>query len=221
MAKYLKLFMVALFATMSFALTSCGDDDDEPDGPDKIESTNSQYTFKFNNKTYYYGYKLNFANLFDLYQVGGYSLDDYSCFLSFGGQDTPLKYDKETGLLLSGQDASSDLDITINLDPFNPRTAKNGDVLSFKQAISSTGDRLNYIWYDEAANNTSIQKLFTLRSEDHGTVKFISYDKDEEILTLEFVNVKFDLYVGGYDYSDFADQSTQAVISGKVLFKPI
>ena len=31
MAKYLKLFMVALFATMSFALTSCGDDDDDDD----------------------------------------------------------------------------------------------------------------------------------------------------------------------------------------------
>lgn len=30
MAKYIKLLMVALFATMTFALTSCGDDDDEP-----------------------------------------------------------------------------------------------------------------------------------------------------------------------------------------------
>lgn len=32
MKKYLHLLFVALFATMSFALTSCGDDDDEPDG---------------------------------------------------------------------------------------------------------------------------------------------------------------------------------------------
>lgn len=32
MKKYLHLLLVALFATMSFALTSCGDDDDEPDG---------------------------------------------------------------------------------------------------------------------------------------------------------------------------------------------
>ena len=31
MAKYLKLFMVALFATLTFSLTSCGDDD-EPNG---------------------------------------------------------------------------------------------------------------------------------------------------------------------------------------------
>ena len=30
MAKYLKLFMVALFAALTFTITSCGDDDDEP-----------------------------------------------------------------------------------------------------------------------------------------------------------------------------------------------
>ena len=32
MKKYLSLLFVALFATMSFALTSCGDDNDEPEG---------------------------------------------------------------------------------------------------------------------------------------------------------------------------------------------
>lgn len=32
MKKYLHLLFVALFATLSFALTSCGDDNDEPDG---------------------------------------------------------------------------------------------------------------------------------------------------------------------------------------------
>ena len=33
MKKYLYLLFVVLFATMSFALTSCGDDDDEPNDP--------------------------------------------------------------------------------------------------------------------------------------------------------------------------------------------
>lgn len=33
MKKYLYVLFVALFATMSFALTSCGDDDDEPNDP--------------------------------------------------------------------------------------------------------------------------------------------------------------------------------------------
>lgn len=34
MKKYLQLLLVALFATMLFALTSCGDDNDEPNGGD-------------------------------------------------------------------------------------------------------------------------------------------------------------------------------------------
>lgn len=38
MKKYLSLFFVALLATMSFALTSCGDDNDEPDGGDNKAS---------------------------------------------------------------------------------------------------------------------------------------------------------------------------------------
>lgn len=38
MKKYLSLFFVALLATMSFALTSCGDDNDEPDGGDSKAS---------------------------------------------------------------------------------------------------------------------------------------------------------------------------------------
>ena len=32
MKKYLYLLFVAIFATLSFSLTSCGDDDDEPNG---------------------------------------------------------------------------------------------------------------------------------------------------------------------------------------------
>ncbi len=39
MTKYLKLLMVALFATMSFALTSCGGDD-EPNDPNGSTSFN-------------------------------------------------------------------------------------------------------------------------------------------------------------------------------------
>lgn len=38
MKKYLSLLFVALFATISFALTSCGDDNDEPDGGDSKAS---------------------------------------------------------------------------------------------------------------------------------------------------------------------------------------
>lgn len=41
MKKYLYLFFVALFATMSFSLTSCGDDEDEPNEPNGGETTST------------------------------------------------------------------------------------------------------------------------------------------------------------------------------------
>ena len=46
MKKYLSLLFVALFATMSFALTSCGDD--EPNDPN-----NDTATFDYNGKKLY------------------------------------------------------------------------------------------------------------------------------------------------------------------------
>lgn len=51
MKKYLYLLFVALFATMSFALTSCGDDDDEPNDPTtcKMELTIDGQKYAFGN----------------------------------------------------------------------------------------------------------------------------------------------------------------------------
>ena len=39
MKKYLKLLFVALFATMTFAFTACGDDDDEPEASSELVGT--------------------------------------------------------------------------------------------------------------------------------------------------------------------------------------
>lgn len=49
MKKYLKLLMVAIFATMSFAFVACGDDDDEPDGG--TGSSSHSITLKLDGKT--------------------------------------------------------------------------------------------------------------------------------------------------------------------------
>lgn len=52
MKKYLSLLFVALFATMSFALTSCGDDNDEPDGGnDKASLTINGQGYKEHSST--------------------------------------------------------------------------------------------------------------------------------------------------------------------------
>lgn len=50
MKKYFYFLFVALFATMSFALTSCGDDDDEPNDPTtgKMELTIDGKKYAFN-----------------------------------------------------------------------------------------------------------------------------------------------------------------------------
>lgn len=51
MKKYFYFLFVALFATMSFALTSCGDDDDEPNDPTtgKMELTIDGQKYAFGN----------------------------------------------------------------------------------------------------------------------------------------------------------------------------
>ncbi len=51
MKKYLYLFFVALFATMSVALTSCGDDDDEPSAGGKYSCNLTVNGSKFPSKT--------------------------------------------------------------------------------------------------------------------------------------------------------------------------
>ncbi|MDE6809957.1 MAG: hypothetical protein K2J42_07725 [Muribaculaceae bacterium] len=55
MTKYLKLFMVALFATLTVTLTSCGDDDEPSAG--NIDGTwmeNSTHYIQFNSDKSYY-----------------------------------------------------------------------------------------------------------------------------------------------------------------------
>lgn len=51
MKKYLYLLFVALFATMSVALTSCGDDDDEPSAGGKYSCNLTVNGSKFPSKT--------------------------------------------------------------------------------------------------------------------------------------------------------------------------
>lgn len=51
MKKYLYLLFVAMFATMSFALTSCGDDDDEPSARGKYSCNLTVNGTKFPAKT--------------------------------------------------------------------------------------------------------------------------------------------------------------------------
>lgn len=54
MKKYLKLLFVALFATMTFAFTACGDDDDEPDGGSNNKGVVGELTIDGSLEKFYY-----------------------------------------------------------------------------------------------------------------------------------------------------------------------
>lgn len=54
MKKYLKLLFVAVFATMTFAFTACGDDDDEPDGGSNNKGVVGELTINGTKTSFYY-----------------------------------------------------------------------------------------------------------------------------------------------------------------------
>ena len=240
MAKYLKLFMVALFATMSFALTSCGDDDDGPNsGGNGGNSTKGQYTFTFNGTTFYYGCDYVYPgmeflgtqsyieNNFDLNEKQGY------CLLLINAQDTPVVYIDENGdyVFYNDRDCTARIEGLFNLEYFNPKTAKKGDVIAFRQAVRSqiSGssnpiyllDAFNYVNYTSSSDNFHDEIVYTWRETTGQTVKFVSYkedpDMDQSWITLEFNNLTLDIYQGD-DYSGYPYQRKQAVINGTLTF---
>lgn len=241
MAKYLKLLFVAIFASMSFALTSCGDDDDDaPNNPDNGGgSTKGQYSFTFNGTTFYYGCDFVYPGMEFLgtqsYIENSFDLNkslDY-CLLLINAQDTPVVYIDENGDFVSSYDRNytANIEGTFNLKYFNPKTAKKGDVLTFSQAVRSdiSGsnnpiyllDASNHLYYRSSQDNFRSDIIYTWRSTTAQTVKFVSYkedpDTDNSWITLEFNNLTLDIYQGE-DYSNHPYQRNQAVINGTITF---
>lgn len=229
MKKYMKLLMVALFASLSFAMVSCGDDDDEPGAPGSGVgggSEHGQYYFLFNGKKFYYGCDYTMEGFEWLGTMKGlgasFDLDASTkeCFLLFTGYDKPLTY-KE---YLAGSADLEELgvkeyvDVAISLKNLNVHTAKKGDVIPFEHRFNSSGDAYNYLWYENFNNPQTV--LYTWKNESVGTVKFVSYIEDEDgdgYLTLEFVNVVMSMD-SDHDYSDYT-KPNQAAISGTITFR--
>lgn len=129
MAKHLKLLMVALLATMSFTLTSCGDDDEpygsNPKGELSIDGT--KYTFD-----------IFVANLDD-----GVSCDDYSCLMYNSKTDryTLLvaidNWDEvHQGLVWDEKSAAFDSDCSITVT-WSTTSAKIGGLVSGSVKVSA------------------------------------------------------------------------------------
>lgn len=225
----MKLLMVALFAAMSFALVSCGDD--EPENPTDPTNppgnvTNSDFTFKFNGETYYYGYSFDMGFMTLNHYAGLDVQKDYILLTLNHCQNKPYKLSNEGLMYPSQQDPNASvLDGFFHLEPFDLSTAKKGDKLHFMQLIRPTDnyDVNNYLQFWEPGKDGA-GKEYTFREDIVGTVEFVSYQKDDEngaLLTLKFNNVTLEWANQNNAYQDWdewKDKSTKAVINGTITF---
>lgn len=233
MKKYLKLLYVALFATLSLALYSCGDDKDEPSDPgnDGHGTAAAQYSFTINGTRFYYGCSYTIEGMEDfgpMYKIlATYSQDrnNDNTLLLIDAQNTPLTVN-EIGLPTE-QDCTAEVEGQFELNYFDPKKARKGDILQFKQTVASHRkdsnddkylfDFSNFSYYYDHAADYNDRKLYTWRGEAKGTVRFVSYDEENDFITLEFDNVTLDVYQG-YDYSDYPYKRNQLVYNGKIIF---
>lgn len=194
MERYFKLFIVALFATMSFALTGCGDDDDEPNDPNDPndpnngDNTSSEIAFNLNGKDYYW--------VGDLWDMGSY----YNPSSSWGSLSvTNEQYVIAIATAYSRKLKDSDdfynsndfnqASIVFQFKDFNWQTAKKGQELEFDIVHRNSDDMW---WGCEIGLMTpysNIEQSYAWYGSNgvKGSAKFVSY-KDNTVW-IEFSNV--------------------------------
>lgn len=213
MAKYLKLFMVALFATLTLSLTACGgDDDDEP----QIGGGNGggNYTFNANGKTYYYGIPFGF---WDQYSIGYFSIEDNYYTLSVRGYDRQLTMDESLDLRNAYEsNPFTNIDLFITVNPFDLNKAKSGDPISIHRTQTSQGyDVVSPLefWKDPTDNY-----MFYWGQTPQGQISFVSFK--DEVLTVNFKNCIFVPVLSSNDLDDLREANVpeKFTINGNVSF---
>lgn len=224
MARYLKLLMVALFATMTFTFTSCGDD--EPDNPN---GNGKDYSFEFNNTPYYYGCDYLWAGIdgMDMTELlSHFSQDDDKeyTFLAIKAYDTPLRMFDENGEMVMEQDATMQLEGSFFVDYINPKSLKKGDILHIQTNLRPDTEWDVYTTLKLENIKTSTSESFGRNEDVPGCIKFISFEEDvddmgTDYLTLEFENMTFYRFTVSSDDGYYPlDKSKKGVINGKVVF---
>ena len=161
MKKYFYLFFVALFATMSFALTSCSDDDDEPNDPN-----NDTATFTYNGEKLYVRDSGTLDNIkIDNMMQMGFSL--YKTSDPYSGEDLDI-YPKAS--------------VTLEIKPFDVNTTPKGTKLNI---VTS-----RYTWIEDYSNGFQIGSQNTSGVEYYfkptsGEVSFGGYDSKNNTVTIK------------------------------------
>lgn len=160
MKTYFYLFFVALFATMSFTLTSCGDEDDEPENPNNSES------FSYNGEKLF----VRDSGTLDNVQIE----DKMQCSFSLYKTSDPY----------SGEDIDiyPKVGVTLELKPFDVTTTSKG---SRVDVITS-----RYTWIEDYSNGfyigpSSVEGVEYYFKPTSGDITFEGYDSQTESVTLK------------------------------------
>lgn len=160
MAKLIKLFYVALFATMSLALTSCGDEDEPED------SSNDSAAFIFD------GEKLYTRNYDTLDNIRIVNMMQINCSLyktpdAFSGEDVDI-------YPVAG--------ITLEIKPFNVETTSKGTAL---EVITSRRTYISDIRNGFSIGTSSVSGINYYFKPTSGKVTFEGYDAQKNTVTIQ------------------------------------
>ena len=193
------------------------------DGENIRTDEDASFSFTINGKNYYYGdtYTYPGIGLKRSFTTGRFFPDDGDSrfSLALDAQDLPYKSFDSDGNPIIFQEYNSEVECWFSFTDFDPSTAKEGDILKFKQEFILDYDSWNHIEYREKAY--SIEKSITFSWKDKnpkGKIKFVSYKKLEDgyyLLTLDFQNVTL---VRVSDNTPFSNKSDQLVLNGKIIF---
>lgn len=193
------------------------------DGENIRTDEDASFSFTINGKNYYYGdtYTYPGIGLKRSFTTGRFFPDDGDSrfSLALDAQDLPYKSFDSDGNPIIFQEYNSEVECRFSFTDFDPSTAKEGDILKFKQEFILDYDSWNHIEYREKAY--SIEKSITFSWKDKnpkGKIKFVSYKKLEYgyyLLTLDFQNVTL---VRVSDNTPFSNKSDQLVLNGKIIF---
>ena len=195
------------------------------DGENIRTDEDASFSFTINGKNYYYGetYTYPGIGLKGSYTTGRFFPDDGDSrfSLALDAQDLPYKTFDSDGNPIISQEYNSEVECWFSFTDFDPSTAKEGDILKFKQKFILDYDSWNKIEYREKAYSIGESITFSWKDENpKGKVKFVSYKKrdymgSEHVLTLDFQNVTL---VRVSDNTPFSNKSDQLVLNGKIIF---